>query len=121
MLGRFLSRPPNIPQFARKDGDGPLIAPPGRSRGPDAGVARFHFTGRRRVRKTLSARSKIGTAPLPPPVQVTPAAVNQTAACTPSNYEGMRVTVSGGPFKANGTDASGTCPSPLAYTTASGG
>ncbi len=66
----------------------------------------------------------IGQTGLPPPVTVSPTDLDPTnPSATAQGYYGMRVTVSGGPFKVDGSGPSNTCPVPLqkTVTSSSGG
>ncbi|MHB8418798.1 MAG: hypothetical protein ACYDCL_12030 [Myxococcales bacterium] len=71
------------------------------------------FTG-----QTTTAVAKIGTTPLPPPVQLSPAQVSTTSSPGTSAYQDMRVTVAS-TFTAQGTAASSDCPTPLTETVTS--
>ncbi|HUB08446.1 MAG TPA: hypothetical protein VMB50_15685 [Myxococcales bacterium] len=66
--------------------------------------------------KGLWNMSILGTAPLPTPVQLTPAqAAYNTTNATALGYQGMRATVTGGPFTVEGDAASNDCPNLLEY------
>ncbi|MHB1845820.1 MAG: hypothetical protein ACYCWW_13415 [Deltaproteobacteria bacterium] len=78
------------------------------------------YKGQTQFTATTSTQvTKIGTAPLPPPVAVNASDVGPSS--TTATYRGMRVTVNGGPFTVAGSGGSSTCPAPLTYTSASGG
>ncbi len=81
------------------------------------------FSGYSNSQKQFSAAkgqwnmTVLGTAPLPTPVQLTPAqAAFNTTDTTALGYQGMRATVTGGPFTVQGSAASNDCPQPLEYS-----
>ena len=88
---------------------GDVVAVTGLSWSPYEGVNEFAVSSTTTV-------TKLGTSPLPAAVSITPAQAAQSSYVTSSGYEGMRVTVSGGPFTVNGSATSQTCPTQLQYT-----
>jgi hypothetical protein len=63
-----------------------------------------------------TAVTKIGTSALPTPVLLNATDVGPSSNVAMQGYEGMRVSVMGGPFTVNGSKASNTCPAALEYT-----
>ncbi|MHB8419895.1 MAG: hypothetical protein ACYDCL_17615 [Myxococcales bacterium] len=115
----------NSSPAAPKRGD--VVVFSGMTWSPYPGYAKG-FSGYSNAQRQFSATkgqwnmTVIGTAPLPPPVQLTPAqAAYNTTDATALTYQGMRATVTGGPFTVQGSTASSDCPQPLEYAASSGG
>lgn len=88
---------------------GEVVAVSGLKWSPYQGVNQFEATAGTTV-------TSLGTSPLPAPVSITAAQAGMSSYVTSSGYEGMRVSVTGGPFTVHGSKASNTCPTQLEYT-----
>ena len=67
-----------------------------------------------------SVVTKLGSSALPTAVPITAANSVLSTYVASSGYEGMRVSISGGPFTIHGSAKSNTCPTQLEYVTAGG-